>query len=190
MDNKIQKGKKRYGYESEKISSLSFWLMCTLFRLTGRYKKNYKYLDEFGIEKGFTVVDYGCGPGGYLPYCSDLVGESGIVYGVDVQELAMKYINELKIKYNLKNVFPVLAKGYTTDIPDSSVDLIYALDMFHMIKDSSSFLKSLRRLIKPNGILIIEDGHQPRELSKVKILNSNFWEILEENNKFMRCRAK
>jgi len=31
-------------------------------------------LDEVGIKEGFHILDYGCGPGGYVAAASKLVG--------------------------------------------------------------------------------------------------------------------
>ena len=60
--------------------------------------------------------------------------------------------------------------------------------MFHMIGDTNSFLNELNRLLKKGGILILEDGHQERESSKEKVKNSGKWEIMEEAERYMRCK--
>lgn len=48
-----------------------------------------KRVKTFGIKKGMTVVDYGCGPGRYATELSKLVGEEGTVYGADIHEMAL-----------------------------------------------------------------------------------------------------
>ena len=62
--------------------------------------------------------------------------------------------------------------------------------MFHMVRNTFIFLQELKRISKPDGILIIEDGHQPRALAKEKIMKSELWEIVEENDSFITCRPK
>ena len=52
--------------------------------------------------------------------------------------------------------------------------------MFHMIKEPGPFLKELHRLLKRDGFLIIDDGHQPRSETKIKINDSKVWKIVEE----------
>ncbi|WP_062399450.1 class I SAM-dependent methyltransferase [Methanogenium cariaci] len=59
--------------------------------------------------------------------------------------------------------------------------------MFHSIGDPDAFLRELHRIVKPGGMLVIDDGHQPREEAKEKILHSGVWEIAEEREAFMRC---
>ena len=53
------------------------------------FKSTEHKLDPFNIQKGQTVVDYGSGTGRYLRKASELVGENGWVYAVDIQELAI-----------------------------------------------------------------------------------------------------
>jgi len=60
----------------------------------------------------------------------------------------------------------------TVSIPPQSADVVYALDMFHLVKDSNGFLKKLCRITKVDGVLILEDGHQPSALSKNKVNSS------------------
>jgi len=57
-----------------------------------------------------------------------------------------------------------------------------------MVNDTTGLLKELKRILKPEGKLILEDGHQPREKSRQKVLNSGFWEIVGENKKHMTCK--
>jgi len=149
-----------------------------------------KRLDQFNIENGFTVVDFGCGPGSFVETASKLVGNSGKVYAVDVHPLAIKAVTEKAKQKNLENVIPVLATGYPVEIDDHSVDVIYALDMFHHIKDAGEFLKELHRLLKPDGMLFIESGHQRMANARQKIIKSGCWEIIKEKRNMFTCSPK
>ena len=85
---------------------------------------------------------------------------------------------------------PVLATGYPVDIDSHSVDVIYALDMFHHIQDAAGFLKELHRLLKPNGTLFIESGHQRLDNAKQKIVKSDCWVIIKEERNMFKCTPK
>ena len=80
-----------------------------------------------------------------------------------------------------------MVNGYTCELNDNTADIIYALDMFHMIKNPALFLKELNRLIKKDGFLIIEDGHQLRSKTKKKIESSGVWSIVEETKDYLKC---
>ncbi|MCX6268843.1 MAG: class I SAM-dependent methyltransferase [Bacteroidetes bacterium] len=114
----------------------------------------------------------------------------GTVYAVDIHQLAIEAAANVTGKYNLKNVHPVLTDGITVNIPPRSADLVYALDMFHMVKDTNAFLKELCRITKPDGILILEDGHQPRALAKEKVNITGCWEVVAETKAYMKCKPK
>lgn len=176
------------GNEMDKMPSWAFRVMAFMFNATDIFVPAGKKILPFNIRKGMTVVDYGSGTGRYLKKASELVGESGMVYAVDIHELAIESAFRQIRKHDLKNVKPVQTDGNTTDIPSNCADLIFALDMFHMVRNTFIFLKELHRISKADGILIIEDGHQPRSLSKEKILTSGLWEIVDEKKSFLRCR--
>jgi ubiquinone/menaquinone biosynthesis C-methylase UbiE len=178
---------KLFGNEVERMSDTTFWMMKQLFKLFYFIKPVDKYISKFGIKPGDTVVDYGCGPGAFIKSASLLAGNTGTVYAVDLHEMAISSVRELISKFDLKNVKTVLAERNHTSIPDKAADIIYAIDMFHMVPDTNSFLGELKRIIKPDGKLIIEDGHQPRSLSIEKIRTSGCWNIKEMNKRFMTC---
>jgi len=170
------------------MSNISFRIMSFLFKIYDLFHDPEKRTSSFDIKKGETIIDYGCGPGRYTRKLSELVGEKGKVYCVDVQKLAIDAINKKIVRYNLKNVIPVLANDNSNSLKSNIADKILVLDMFHMVKNPSAFLKELHRLLKKDGILIIEDGHQPRKITKKNILDSRLWKIIEENKYHLKCK--
>jgi len=183
--------KKLTGTGMEKLSNFGFYIMLLMYRVYDLFFDSEKRIDEhvksIGIKEGSTVVDYGCGPGRYIFRFSKLVGDNGHLYACDIHEMAIKIVNEKIRENNLKNVEPVLTHGYSCSIKNQSADTICALDMFHFIKEPTLFLMELHRIVKKSGILIINDGHQSRELTKTKILNSNLWTIFKEEEDLLKC---
>lgn len=175
------------GNEMERMPNMAFKAMSIIFKIMDLFYPFERRISRFGIKEGFAVVDYGCGPGRYIERFSRLVGENGKVYAVDIHELAIESVKKKIEKYNLQNVEAVLVDGYLCDINDHAADAIYALDMFHMIKDPVSFLRELHRMTKGDGFLIIDDGHQSRKETKQKIANSTCWHIVEDAKAHLRC---
>ena len=180
----------RYGNEVDKMPNLAFRIMTLVFIIRNFLKPMSRCIDKFGIKKGSIVIDYGCGPGMHIKRASELVGNMGFVYAVDIHELAIKSVKKLITKYKLSNVKTFQTDGNKVEILDNTADLIYALDMFHMVKDYRSFLFELNRIGKPNCILILEDGHQTRNQSKEKVEKSGCWKIEKEHKKYMICKQK
>lgn len=181
-----KRGQKR---ESERMSDIAFRLMSIAFNAVDFL---HPYIDKrvttFGIRQGMTVVDYGCGPGRYTIRFSRLVEETGKVYAVDIHELAIEAVKRKIARYQLQNVVPKLASGYHSNIPDHTADVVCALDMFFAIQRPTEFLEELNRITRQDGVLIIDDGHQPRERTRKNILESGYWVIWEETRDHLKCR--
>ncbi|MGC7873227.1 class I SAM-dependent methyltransferase [Desulfosporosinus sp. SYSU MS00001] len=142
--------------------------------------------DKFGIKKGDIVIDYGCGSGGYTKKVSELIGDNGKVYAVDIYDMALEAVKRKIDKYQLKNVEPVLVKNINR-IDANIADIIIAIDMFHMVQDPNVVLKELHRLIKKNGTLFIDMMHMIPDDVKGIVVNSNLWEIVNESDNCLKC---
>jgi ubiquinone/menaquinone biosynthesis C-methylase UbiE len=149
-----------------------------------------KRVGKFGIKDGMTVVDYGCGPGRYTVRFAEMVGENGIVYAVDIHELAIEAVKKKIRRGDLRNIEPILAQGYDSTLPDAIADAVFAIDMFFIIKKPTEFLTELKRIMKSDGTLVIDDGHQPRRVTKTNIINSGLWDIVEETSDHLKCKLR
>jgi len=148
-----------------------------------------KECDKFGIKKGDLVIDYGCGSGGYTKKVSELIGDEGKVYAVDIQELSIEAVKKKIVKYQLKNVKPILVKNIR-QIEDNVADIILAIDMFHMVDDTHLFLQELHRLLKNNGYLFISMHHMTPDEARGKIASSKLWQIVDEVDNCLKCVPK
>lgn len=177
------------GKNREAISNIAFHVMTFIMKLMDIFgnqaSKNFKTL---GIKPGEIVIDYGCGPARYIQIASNAVGESGKVIAVDIHPLAIKKVKKKIEKYKLSNVEVVLADKYKTPINTGTADVVYALDVFHMIEQPNEFLIELGRLVRNDGTIIIEDGHQPRSETIQKIEKSGFIKIIEETKSHVKCQ--
>ncbi|HBE76250.1 MAG TPA: methyltransferase type 11 [Firmicutes bacterium] len=168
-------------------SNAMYQLMIWTYKIQDSFGKPGDILLQFGIKTGYTVIDYGCGPGRYLKKASELVGKSGRVYGADVHPLAIQNVRKLIQSQNL-NVTPVLLGKEDQSLEEHSADLVYALDMFHQVADPLEFLAKIYRIIKKEGFLYLEDGHQSREATRKKISQSKLWQITDETKTFVRLK--
>lgn len=180
--------KKLLGVGREDMPDIAFSFMAFGFKLRDMLFPVDQFVMTLGIQQGSTIIDYGCGPGSYVNKTSELVGQKGKVYAVDVHEMAIKAVEKRIKKYQLTNVEPVLATGYSCPLNDQTADVLFAFDMFHMIEEPTAFLKELHRLVKRDGYLIIDNGHQPRAEARRKLNNAGVWKIEAENKKYLTCK--
>lgn len=143
---------------------------------------------KLGIRNGMTVIDYGCGPALYVKPVSDLIGEQGFLYALDVHELAMEYVKKEIKQHDLKNVEAVLVNDYSCRLQDMIADLIYSVDVIHMVLQPDRYFKEIRRLIKPDGFLVIDSGHLTKEEARSRILQNGYWKIESENGFRFKCK--
>lgn len=176
--------------QPKRMSNTSFRIMSLFMNVQDFLSPHHidVRVKTFGIAEGMTVVDYGCGPGRYTVRFSKLVGDKGEVYAVGIQELAIEVVCKKMERYNLRNVKPVLAEGYHSGLPNNVADRVTAIDMFRSVPEPATFLEEIHRITKKDGLLIIDDGHQPRNTTKEKILSSHRWEIIEETSDHLKCR--
>lgn len=123
-----------------------------------------KTLAEVGIARGDTVVDFGCGRGGFTVAAAELVGPEGKVYAVDVHPLAIQLVRTEIRRGNLANVEAIPSDG-PTGLPEESVDVVLLYDVLHGLAEPEAVLGELARILKAGGVLSVTDHHlKPEEL--------------------------
>ena len=182
--------------KTEKMSDKAFKMMILTFKIIDfifPYVKN--RIKNFNLQQGMTVIDYGCGPGRYTIPFSKIVGQNGEIYAVDIHQMALEQVKQKIKKLNITNIKTILASGnddnrYDTGLPERIGDVVCAFDMFFIIKKPTEFLAEISRILKDDGILIIDDGHQSRKTTKEKINNSDLFEIIEESRDHLKLQRK
>ncbi len=139
--------------------------------------KDGKEAMKMGIKRGMMVADYGCGPGIYTEFMAREVGKGGKVYAVDIQPAALEVVERRMRKRGISNVSVKLVKNGKTDIESGSVDMVIALDMFHNVADAGAFQTEIARILRKDGMLYLEYGHQDREAAFKKVEGTGIWSL-------------
>jgi len=140
------------------MSNFHFKLMSFGFIFRDFFLPRKNILAEVGIKPGFSILDYGCGPGSYTIAAARLVGKSGKVYALDIHRLAIQKVKSMSEKKKLTNVETILS-DCATGLPDRSLDVALLYDTFHDLSKPDEVLAELHRVLKPNGILSFNDHH-------------------------------
>ena len=90
-----------------------------------------RVMDLLGIAPGKAVADIGAGSGWFTVRAARRVGAGGMVYAVDINAEAIKYIGERAKKEQLQNVKTVLSKADDPLLPAGSVDAVLMLKTYH-----------------------------------------------------------
>lgn len=165
-DTELYKGAARTNSMDEPVSNLHFKIMSLGYLFRDTFLRPKDILKEAGIKPGFHVLDYGCGLGSFTFIAAEIVGESGTVYAVDIQPLAIQSVQTKAAKKGLTNVETILS-DCKTGLKDNIIDVVLLYDIFHMLQNPDDILQELHRLLKREGILSFSDHH----LKEDKILS-------------------
>jgi ubiquinone/menaquinone biosynthesis C-methylase UbiE len=120
-------------------------------------------LAAVGIKPGDTVLDFGCGRGGFAAAAAEVVGPEGKVYALDANPFAVESFQKKARRKNLAHVEALHSDG-PTGLPDESVDVVLLYDVFHELAEPEAVLAELARALKPAGTLSFSDHHlKPEE---------------------------
>jgi len=139
-------------------SNTDFKLMSLTYKIRDFLLPRRTILEEVGIKPGFSVLDYGCGPGSYVSAAAELVGKTGRVYALDMSPLSIRSVRKIMSRKKLTNL-KAIHSDCRTGLPDNNLDVVLLYDVFHDLRDPDGVLEELHRLLKPGGILSFSDHH-------------------------------
>jgi SAM-dependent methyltransferase len=116
-----------------------------------------RVMDILGIGPGKAVADIGAGSGWFTVRAARRVGAGGLVYAVEVNAEAVKYIGERAKKEQLQNVKTVMSKADDPTLPAGSVDAVLMLKTYHEVASPVSLLRNLRGALRPGAKVGIID---------------------------------
>jgi len=143
-------------------SSSSFRLMALEFRLRDWLRPPAGILRAAGLRAGMTVLDFGCGPGGFSLAAARLVGPAGRVYALDKNPLALEYVRRAAARCRLGNAQPVTGR-YMAETSSVSVDIVLLYDVLHHLDEPGNVFTQLHRVLKLAGRLSVSDHHMQDE---------------------------
>jgi predicted methyltransferase len=110
-----------------------------------------------GIASGMHVADIGAGTGLFTLMFAPAVGETGLVYAVDISRPFIEHVRARATERGFSNVRPVLCSERSIDLPAASIDLAFVCDTYHHFEYPKSTLASIHRALRPGGQLVVVD---------------------------------
>ncbi|QQS22823.1 class I SAM-dependent methyltransferase [bacterium] len=131
-----------------------------------QFIKPEKVVAHMGLKAGNKVTDLGCGSGFYTLAAGKIVGNTGRVAAVDVQDSKLAATKSITIQSGLHNV-----EVYQADlekpfdkVPHGAEDGVIAASILHEVKDRHALLKNAYALLRTGGKLLTvdwKDEHSP-----------------------------
>ncbi len=164
------------------MTEFGFKAMSFFFRFRDFFQPRKKVLAEVNIEPGFNILDYGCGPGSYAVAAAKLVGETGMVYALDIHPLAVKQVQKTAASKGLANIETILS-DCATGLPDESIDVVLFYDTLHKLNEPDKVLAELHRVLKPDGILSFSDHHLKENEMTSRITGKGLFQLSGKGEK-------
>jgi tocopherol O-methyltransferase len=113
------------------------------------------------LQPGDRVLDAGCGVGGSAIWLAREFGVRavGLTLVPSEVERGRRYARRRGVADLVRLDRLDIAR---TTLPDSSFDVIWAIESVCHVPDKREFLAEARRLLKPGGRLVVADGFRPR----------------------------
>jgi ubiquinone/menaquinone biosynthesis C-methylase UbiE len=160
----------------EKLLSLDehvcpWWLAWTFDNpLRKRFQDPDRILSGL-VGEGMTVADIGCGMGYFSVAMARMVGDTGRVLAVDLQQMMLDLCRKRAFRAGVSGrITTVLAAPDDIKVP-GPVDLVLAFWMVHEVKDIPRFFGQVAAVLRPGGKVLIAE---PR----VHVMQRRFDEIL------------
>jgi ubiquinone/menaquinone biosynthesis C-methylase UbiE len=124
-----------------------------------RFVKPQNLVASIGLKPGQRVADLGCGSGFYVLAAAKMVGNTGRVLAIDVQDAKLTATKSISLQHNLHNV-----EVYRADLEktlDESLhgkeDVVILASILHEVKDREALIRNAYALLKTGGSLLAVD---------------------------------
>jgi ubiquinone/menaquinone biosynthesis C-methylase UbiE len=157
-------------------SNLGFRLMSLEFRIRDWLHPPIRILQEAGVRSGMTVLDFGCGPGGFSLAAAGVVGPEGHVYALDIHPLAVRSVQCLAARRGFSNIQTILANNMA-ELGTRSIDIVLLYDVLHHIREPIPTLGEIRGVLKSEGVLSVNDHHLSEEVLLARITTGGYFRL-------------
>jgi ubiquinone/menaquinone biosynthesis C-methylase UbiE len=106
------------------------------------------------IEKGQTVLDIGCGPGMFSIAMAKMVGESGKVIAVDIQDKMLARLRQKIARAGFTNIGIHKSEPDTIGISEK-VDFVLAFYVVHEVPDRAKFFNEVASIMNPTSMFLV-----------------------------------
>lgn len=123
-----------------------------------------------GESKDLKILDVGTGLGSFIEVLQDSLSEYSSIIGIDTNKEAL---NKAIEKYEDKRIDFMCMDGENMEFESNSIDVISISNTLHHLPNREKVLSEMKRVLKPNGIIIINemisDNQSEKQRSHVQV---------------------
>ncbi len=125
-----------------------------------RFSNPSEILREAGLREGDIVADFGCGSGFYTIVASDRVGDTGMVYAIDIHSDIFDRVRSTLKEHRRTNVTCIISdveRVNGSTLADGKVTMVIIANMLFQAQDKRAVLGEAFRILKKGGQLLVVD---------------------------------
>ncbi len=139
------------------------------------------FLRDMGIERGHTVLDFGCGRGHYTIPAAKVVGEEGKVFALDKESETLDKAMERAASEGLKNIERIDGSGgLKIPLSDGSCDVVLLYDILHYMDERRGILDEANRVLKRVAMLSVYPKHYKADKPSGSLADADLEDIIRE----------
>ncbi len=168
---------------------ITFKIMTAIMSVRKLFRNIADEIKYVGIEPGYHILDFGCGPGFNTIPAAKIIGSNGTIYALDLHKQAADIIKKKAEKHKLKNIETIIS-DCETGLDDNTIDVVYLHNTLPLIKNKENVLDEIHRILKPDGKL----SYMSRSISRIKgddsMNDKQLTQYLEAENRFKLIKNK
>lgn len=118
-----------------------------------------KNIQHLFLSEGMKVADFGAGPGHYANLASDIVGEHGEVYLIDIQRPLLtkaKSLDNIR-RHNLRFICCDIEGPDGTGIRGEYLDAVIVSNLLFQLDDKAACAREAFKILKGGGRILLID---------------------------------
>ncbi len=114
-----------------------------------------QHLQRAGIQRGWRVIDVGCGPQGVLHVLADLVGPTGTIVGLERDPRLAALARAFVAEHGFTNVEVIQGDARATELPRGRFDLVHERLVLVNVPEPEQILAEMVALVRPGGVVAV-----------------------------------
>jgi ubiquinone/menaquinone biosynthesis C-methylase UbiE len=111
-----------------------------------------------GLQAGMKLADFGCGAGHALASFAEYLGPEGHVTGIDISSHQLEVARLRLERIGARNFQLIESRAENIPVDDHSFDFVYSRYLLIHLTDPPAAIREMLRVLKPGGVLFIDDA--------------------------------